>query len=108
MVQFLCPCDRVPVGFPDEEIGWMSVVASPSDWNSTYELALRVATAEARYQLVATADAIEHEVRLEVQVLSDLPTIALLHDLLGGSPGRYAWRSAKGREVAWPITDRSS
>jgi len=65
----------------------VSVAASPLDWNAAYELALRVASPEARYQLVAAADAIEQEVRLAVQVLSDRPTITLLHDLLGGSPG---------------------
>jgi hypothetical protein len=95
-----------PKGGPAEEAAWAATlswaeeavgtaelalrsvsVASRSDWNAAYELALRVASPEARYQLVCAADAIEREVRLAVQVLSDRPTIALLHDLLGGSPG---------------------
>jgi hypothetical protein len=63
----------------------VSVDASPSDWNAAYELALRVASPEARYQLVAAANAIEAEVRLAVEVTSDRLANALLHDLLGGS-----------------------
>jgi hypothetical protein len=65
----------------------VSVDASPLDWNAAYKLALRVASPEARYQLVAAADALEAEVRLAVLVMSDRPTMAVLHDLLGGSPG---------------------
>src|SRR5262249_19477121 len=60
---------------------------SPSDWNAAYEFALRVASPEDLYQLVAAADAMEREVHLALRVMSERPIIALLHDLLGLLPG---------------------
>jgi hypothetical protein len=72
---------------------------SPSDWNAAYEFALRVASPEDRYQLVAAADAVEQEVRLALRVMSERQIIALLHDLLGLLPG------VAQRTAMWPWVD---